>query len=79
MDVVARCADLATRLSYHDASEQFRRVTEVYVPKGTIHSFVQRVAGIMMEAHGAGKGTTFADSTEVKGDQERGDDRWMWR
>jgi hypothetical protein len=35
--------------------------------------------GIMMEVHGAGKGTTFADSTEVKGDQERGDDRWMWR
>ena len=34
MDVVARCADLATKLSYHDASEQFRRMTEVYVPKG---------------------------------------------
>ena len=34
MDVAARCADLASRLSYHDASEQFRRMTEVYVPKG---------------------------------------------
>ena len=71
MDVVARCADLATRLSYHDASEQFRRVTGVYVPKGTIHSFVQRVAGMLMEARGAGKGTIFADSTEVRAIRRR--------
>jgi len=71
MDVVARCADLATRLSYHDASEQFRRVTGVYVPKGTIHSFVQRAAKILMEAHGAGTGTIFADSTEVRAIKKR--------
>jgi len=71
MDVVARCVDLASRLSYHDADEQFRRMTGIYVPKGTIHAFVQKSAEILMEAHGAGTGIIFADSTEVRSIKRR--------
>jgi len=72
MDVVARCVDLASRLSYQDAGEQFLMVTGIRVPKRPIHALVQRVAPLLLrEVAPSSSDIIFADSTEVRSIKRR--------
>ncbi len=42
-DVRMLCVDMASKMSYNDASEEIKRTNKIHVPKRTIHSFVQEI------------------------------------
>ena len=48
--VKAECAELTSKLSYGDASEEYNRLTGVRIPKSTIHGFTQELAPGMLQA-----------------------------
>lgn len=48
--VKAECAELTSKLSYGDASEEYNRLTGVLIPKSTIHGFTQKLAPGMLQA-----------------------------
>ena len=68
-DVRMKCVEFASKLSYGDASTEFETATGVYVPKRTIHSFVQQIAPRLLELNrtAAKAGLVIGDSTKVRG------------
>ena len=67
-DVRMKLADFASKMSYNDASLEFRTATGAQVPKRTIHSFVQEIAPPLLEANKTTDklSVVLGDSTEVR-------------
>jgi len=69
------CAEYASKMSYGDASLEYKTGTGIQVPKRTIHTWVQEIAPTLLEAYKAeadtNKDTVFplvmGDSTKVRG------------
>jgi hypothetical protein len=77
-DLRMKLADFASKMSYADASLQFEEATGIYVPKRTIHSFVQEIAPQLHEVtcrvnNAAKVNVMHGDTTEVRslGERER--------
>jgi len=49
--VKAQCAELTSKLSYGDTSEEYHRLTGLRIPKSTIHGFTQELAAGMLDAN----------------------------
>lgn len=49
--VKAQCAELTSKLSYGDTSEEYHRLTGLRIPKSTIHGFTQEIASGMLDAN----------------------------
>ena len=71
--VKAQCAELTSKLSYGDTSEEYHRLTGVRIPKSTIHGFTQEIAPGMLDANlnaaapnQSQKPVILADGTEVR-------------
>jgi len=71
--VKAECAELTSKLSYGDTSEEYHRLTGVWIPKSTIHGFTQELAAGMLDANlnatapnQPQKPVILADGTEVR-------------
>jgi hypothetical protein len=71
--VKAQCAELTSKLSYGDTSEEYHRLTGLRVPKSTIHGFTQEIAPGMLDANlnattprQPRKPVILADETEVR-------------
>jgi hypothetical protein len=70
--VKAQCAELTSKLSYGDTSEEYHRLTGVWIPKSTIHAFTQELAPGMLQTQlniqpqPEGLAVVQADATEVR-------------
>jgi len=70
--VKAQCAELTSKLSYGDTREEYHRLTGVWIPKSTIHGFIQELAPDMLQTQldiqpqPEGLTVVQADATEVR-------------